>query len=275
MMKRMVLLLALVTFASTAWGESGQTSGNMLKLRKRPSGESVAIEAYPKGEKVDVIGRSEDGKWFKVKVASDRKVGYMCAAFVSLAGQREVPASVEQGEGLGLQLKATRTAGEATTPVEQRVANKARKEKVVSLVARGGEEDMGLQAKYEASRRELATAQQEISSLKQEVTSLKKALISSEKTVAEYRQRLASMEQVVDFRLMSLVEGKGEEVVFTGLGTVKMAEHNGRVIFKVPAEVAEKARSLFGRTNRNMFDGLKCVYVTIDKAHLSLESRKG
>lgn len=274
MMKKMVLL-ALVTFASTAWGEQGQTSGNMLKLRKRPTSDSVAIEAYPKGEKVDVIGRSEDGKWVKVKVVSDGKVGFMYAAFVSLEEQSGFYATAEQRNipVTAANLKSPSLV-ENTAPGKMSITDKNRQEKVVSLVARGGEGETEIQAKYEASRRDLSMAREEIISLKQEVTRLKTALDASEKTVAEYRQRLATMEQVADFRLMSLVEMKGEEVLFNGLGAVQMAESDGRVIFKVPAERANAARRLFSKVNRNILDGVQVVYITIDKGYLSLETRR-
>lgn len=276
-MKKMVTLLALVTFASTAWGEPGQTSGNMLKLRKRPTTDSVAIEAYPKGEKVDVIGRSEEGKWVKVKVASDGKVGYMAAAFVSLGEQSALPAPGEQGNSpmKGFHLKTADTPVEAKPSAEPSVGNRDRQEKIVSLVARGGEGETGVETKYEATLRELSAAQKEISSLKQEVKRLKTELATTEKTIDEYRRRLATMEQVADFRLMSLVEMKGEEVLFNGLGTVLMAENDGRVIFKVPAELADKARRLFSKVNRNFLDGAQVVYITIDRSQLSLETRKG
>lgn len=274
-MKEMVLLLTLVTFASTAWGEPGQTSGNMLKLRKRPTSDSVAIEAYPRGEKIDVIGRSDDGKWLKVKVVSDGKIGFMYAAFVSLEGHSGLHASEEQGNipVTAANLKSSSPV-ENTAPVKMSISDKNRREKVVSLVARGGEGETEIQAKHEASLRDLSTAREEIISLKQVVTRLKTALDASEKTVAEYRQRLATMEQVADFRLMSLVEMKGEEVLFNGLGAVQMAESDGRVIFKVPAERAKTARRLFSKVNRNILDGAQVVYITIDKGYLSLESRR-
>ncbi|ANA41785.1 hypothetical protein A2G06_16745 (plasmid) [Geobacter anodireducens] len=132
-----------------------------------------------------------------------------------------------------------------------------------------------METKYEATLRELSAAQKEISSLKQEVKRLKTELATTEKTIDEYRRRLATMEQVADFRLMSLVEMKGEEVLFNGLGTALMAENDGRVIFKVPAELADKARRLFSKVNRNFLDGAQVVYITIDRSQLSLETRKG
>lgn len=283
MKKRFVILLALVAFASNAWGETGRTTGNMLKLRKKPTSDSVAIEAYPKSEKLEVIGKSADGKWMKVKVASDRKVGYMFAAYIAIDGQAESLAQRSDAPVMTFTKSApeggcTESVSEAgcTEPqVEEVKKPDPRKEKVVSLVAPAGEGEAAgnYQVRYEETLQQLTTARKEIVSLKQEVAKLKTDLAESEKTVTEYKSRLASIEQVTDFRLMSLVELKGEEVEFSGLGTVLMAENDGRVIFKVPAELADKARRLFSKVNKNILDGAKVVYITIDKSRL--ETRKG
>lgn len=283
MKKRFAILLALVAFATSAWGETGSTSGNMLKLRKKPSSDSVAIEAYPQGEKLEVLGKSANGKWLKVKMASDRKVGYMFAAYIAIDGQAESLAQRSEAPVMtftksvpeGGCTESVSEAGCTESQAEEVKKPEARKEKVVSLVAPAaeGEGAGNYQARYEEAAQQLTTARKEIVSLKQEVAKLKTDFAESEKNVTEYKRRLASIEQVTDFRLMSLVEVKGEEVEFNGLGTVTMAENNGRVIFKIPAELADKARRLFSKVNKNILDGAKVVYITIDKSRL--ETRKG
>lgn len=275
-------MLALAAFATSAWGETGSTSVNMLKLRKKPTSDSVAIEAYPKGEKLNVIGKSANGKWFKVKMTSDRRVGYMFAAYIAIDEQAK---SVVQQSDAPI-ITFTKSAPETgctefrpevgcTESQAQEVKKPVpRKEKMVSLIATAGDGDAAgnYQTRYEDTLQQLTTARKEIVSLKQEVTKLKADLAASVKTVTEYKRRLASIEQVADFRLMSLVELKGEEVEFNGLGSVTMAENDGRVIFKIPAELADKARGLFSKVNRNILDGAKVVYITIDKSNL--ETRK-
>lgn len=283
MKKRLAILLAVVAFATSAQAETGSTSVNMLKLRKKPTSESVAIEAYPQGAKLAVIGKSANGQWLKVKMASDRKVGYMFAAYVTIDGQAE---SLAPQSGMPLMMftkpvpeagctESVSDAGCTESHAEEVKKQEPRKEKVVSLIAAAGEGDAAgnYQTRYEETLHQLTTARKEIVSLKQEVSKLKTDLAESEKTATEYKRRLASIEQVTDFRLMSLVELKGEEVEFNGLGTVTMAENDGRVIFKVPEELADKARHLFSRVNKNILDGAKVVYITIDKSRL--ETRKG
>lgn len=286
MKNKFAVLLALVAFATSAWGETGSTSVNMLKLRKKPSSDSVAVEAYPQGEKLEVIGKSANGKWLKVKMSSDHRVGYMFAAYISLDGQSESLAQQSDAPVMTFTKTASDEAGCTESAIEAGCTQshaeevkkpEPRKEKIVSLVVPAGEGEGnskgGMQAQYEETLQQLTTARKEIVSLKQEVTKLKTDLAESEKTVTEYKRRLASIEQVTDFRLMSLVELKGEEVEFNGLGTVTMAENEGRVIFKVPAELADKARRLFSKVNKNVLDGAKVVYITIEKSRL--ETRKG
>lgn len=276
--KKIATMLALAAFATSAWGETGITSGNMLKLRKKPTSDSVAIEAYPKGEKLEVIGKSANGKWLKVKMNNDRRVGYMFAAYVaideqakSLVQQSEAPviAFAKSAPEAGC-TESMSEVGCAEFHAEEVKKSEPRKEKVVSLISPAGDGDSAgnYQARYEETLQQLTTARKEIVSLKQEVIKLKTDLAESEKTATEYKRRLASIEQVTDFRLMSLVELKGEEVEFNGLGSVTMAENDGRVIFKVPAELADRARRLFSKVNKNILDGAKVVYITIDKSRL-------
>lgn len=283
MKKRFVIMLALVTFATSAWAEAGRTTGNMLKLRKKPTSDSVAIEAYPQGEKLEVIGKSANGKWLKVKMTGDGKVGYMFAAYIAIDGQTESLAQQSKTPVMTFtksepEAGCSESASEAgckESHAEEVKKLEPRKEKVVSLVAPAGEGEVAgnYQNRYEETLQQLTKARKEIVSLKEEVAKLKTDLVESENTVKEYKRRLASIEQVTDFKLMSLVELKGEEVEFNGLGTVTMAENDGRVIFKVPADLADKARRLFSKVNKNILDGAKVIYITIDKSRL--ETRKG
>lgn len=275
-MKKMVLLLAFVAFASNVWAESGRTKVNMLKLRKLPTSDSVSIDGYPKGEKLDVLSKSQDRKWLKVRIISDSKVGYMFASYVMVEGQTE-SSSLVLGQGDAPVIRFSLTApASAPEPAERVVANKERKERSVSLVASGVDAITAeTQTQYMETLQQLTTAKQEIISLKQEVTRLNNELAASEQTVTEYKKRLATIEQVADFRLMSLVEVKGENVFFNGIGTVQMAENNGRVIFKVPAESADKARRLFSKTNKNILEGARVIYITIEKIKISVEEMVG
>lgn len=270
-MKKMVLLLAFVALASNVWAESGRTKVNMLKLRKMPTSDSVSIDGYPKGEKLEVLSKSADRKWLKVRIISDGKVGYMFASYVTVGGQTESSQLVlGQGDAPAMRFSLTAPAS-APEPAESVVVNSKRKERSVSLVASGVDASTAeTQTQYMETLQQLTSAKQEIISLKQEVTRLNNELAASEQTVTEYRKRLATFEQVADFRLMSLVEMKGENVFFNGIGTVQMAENNGRVIFKVPAESADIARRLFSKTNKNILEGAQVIYITIEKSKLSI-----
>ncbi len=271
-MKKIMVLLSLLVVVPSAWGESGYTTGNMLKLRKKPSANSVAIEAYPKGEVLNVIDRCEGGKWVKVKITTDGRVGYMFAQYVATGGQPEATELENAGaQDIPAVHFSLSSPGEGT-PSAQVPLTEEQKSKVVSLVEREGEGDF--KVRFEETTKQLSAAREEVVSLKQEVEKLKAELAGSKSSMSEFKQRLAAVEQIDDFRLVSLVNAKGEEVQFNGLGTVRMAENNGRVIFKVPDILAGKAKSIFAKVKRNLLESPHAVYITIDKDFLAMSTSR-
>ena len=65
---------------------------------------------------------------------------------------------------------------------------------------------------------------------------------------------------------MGMLEAMGEEVMFSGIGLVRIFEERGRVIIRVPGECISKARKHFARVpDKHIFGSDEQLYITLDK----------
>jgi len=63
----------------------------------------------------------------------------------------------------------------------------------------------------------------------------------------------------------------GEEVMFSGIGLVRIFEEKGRVIIRVPGEYISKATKYFARVaDKHSFGSDEQLYITLDKNLLIL-----
>jgi hypothetical protein len=267
--------MVITLWAAPCRAEPGVTAVNMLKLRKAPTIEAIAIEAYPIGEKIEVLERGRHSSWVKVKVYSDGKVGYMASRYVSVGGR--MPASPVKEQEAVPEKSAAMAAPASTAPAPPdppATTPKAEKiEKVLTLVVANSDDDAIWRTKYETTLRELEATRNEIAALKAGLSGFKPVPAKPEARVVDYSQRLASMENAEDFLLMSLVELKGEEVMLSGLGKVSMTSRGHRVILKVPAELADRVQTLFATVDNHTF-GHDSLYITLDRRHLSFSENR-
>ncbi|ABL01351.1 SH3 domain-containing protein [Pelobacter propionicus] len=250
MKKTMIVLLALAMGCSAAWGETGVISGNMLKLRKKASSKSLSLEAYPEGEKVEILGKAKNGKWLKVRVLADGMEGYVYSKYVG-PEKEQYPETPDQKTVAPVAPVVGDTNPRDTDKPEE---NNKPQGKVVALVAKSDDSE----------------------SLKQEIDRLKAESTSRAGQIFMLNKQMILVNQIPDFRLITAVEIGGESVQFNGLGTVRMAERDGRVVFRIPADLAEKAKALFGKVGSNILESSqRVIYITIDKSRLNVESGKG
>lgn len=79
------------TSPSSATGEVTGTvnvnAGSKIALRKSADKDSQCIKEYTRGEALTIYYKSDDGKWYYVKVNSDGKKGWMYASYVKANGK--------------------------------------------------------------------------------------------------------------------------------------------------------------------------------------------
>ena len=264
----------MASFAANGWAASAVTTGNMLKLRKKPKLTSVAIEAYPKGEKVKILERNEIGNWVKVRVLSDGKEGYMAAKYVLPDETADLDIAKVSNETSTARLVGVIQQNDETNDrkevqvKEEKVEVPAKAAKVFALAPAADESlnRIGLQAKYNAVLSELSNARQEIQSLKQELDGVKDLLSAKEIEIVEMKQIISRYERITDIRLMGMLEAMGEDVMFSGIGLVRIFEEDGRVIIRVPGEYISKATKHFAKVaNKHTFGSDEQLYITLDK----------
>lgn len=265
MEKKILLFMTLSLAASSAAAADMHiTTGNMLKLRRMSTSESVAIEAYPRGEAVEIIDRSANGKWYKVRIPSDGKTGFMFAKYIS---RKMDP--IEQFEGDA----KNRSQGSRTSdPIVQQEAcgqNEA-DGKIVSLISPGGQVDAGLQEKYDNAVKELTTVKVELKALKETMAGMQKEIAKRNTEINTLKEKIALYDGIDDIRLMSNVEAMGEEVLFSGIGLVKMFQEADRVVIRIPKEHMTIAHKIFSKVEKHIFGGGDHLYVTIDKKALNI-----
>ena len=274
-MKKALLVVGIIaSFAADGWAASAVTTGNMLKLRKKPKLTSVAIEAYPKGEKVKILDRNEIGNWVKVRVLSDGKEGYMAAKYVSADetadfGEEKVSNEISATGFGGVIPQNDGMNGSKDFQIKEEKAEVPEKAAKVIALAPAADEPLnltGLKAEYDAVVNELSSARQEIQALKHELAGVKNLLSTKENEVIEMKQIISRYDRITDIRLMGMLEAMGEEVMFTGIGLVRIFEEKGRVIIRVPGEYISKATKYFARVaNKNTFGSDEQLYITLDK----------
>lgn len=262
-MKSKFLMLMTLSLAasSAAAADPGITTGNMLKLRRAPAFEAVAIEAYPRGETVEIIGRSPNGKWYKVRVPSDGKTGFMFAKYI---GRKKVTDEQQTGTTKNESQGMSRTE----PVVLQEACGQNEDGKVMALISSGA--DAALQEKYDNAVKELNSVKVEIKSLKETVAGLRNDLIQKDKEIGLLKEKVALYDGIGDIRLMSNVEALGVDVLFTGIGLVKFYQEGDRVILRIPNEHTVVAKKVFSRVEKHIFGGENHLYVTIDKKILNI-----
>ena len=60
------MCLSLCALASSADGDAWVQAKTKATLRKEPSAEAPAVKAVSKGAELEYLGKSRDGKWYKV-----------------------------------------------------------------------------------------------------------------------------------------------------------------------------------------------------------------
>lgn len=112
-------------------------------------------------------------------------------------------------------------------------------------------------------------AEKEIESLKADIAMITREKAQSDKMRSELASLVALYESAGDIRLIKAVETRSEDAFFAGIGDVRMAEDNGRVIFRLQGDSVGLARKLFSRVERNFIDAAGCSYVILDKQILN------
>lgn len=151
-------------------------------------------------------------------------------------------------------------------PQDQAIAEQKTKRLVVSLK----EEAFAPQeSEIVTLMTRIREAEKRIGGLRTENASLKGEMERTKQKNGELASLVSLYESAGDVRLIRTVERGGEEVFFAGVGDVRMAEDNGRVIIRLQGESVVTARKLFSRVDRNFINGTGCSYVILDKQMLN------
>lgn len=264
----LLFLTILLALNGTAAASNAVTTKNMLKLRKGPSKEDIPIFAYPKGEPVEVTGKSEDNRWYKVRVKSDGRTGFMWGEYISL------------GPDVSMRLDAAfldvsnSVSSKANQPEEADTKHHQSTTVSVKLGGLGAEhqEYLQLQSKYDEAVRQVAARDAQIRSLQTEVSKLREDLVVSGQKTDALEKRLASAEKVRDVRLISMVEMAGEDIALIGVGTAQMASIGDWVVFKAGSAKEAGLKKVFGKTEHNTHIVGDVVYITTPL--VNIETRK-
>lgn len=238
-MKKILLgLLAFTLSGTVAQAQEATVTGKMVRIRKNPSVEAVAVEAAPLGAKVEVLKDAEAPKGW-VKVRFGKITGYMTARYIKVEGDKkaETPPETADAPRMVFSLAPSPAGGElqsAETPktveirgsmtAEERIrgdistltetlAKEGKEPEIKSVVVIYNPKEMD--AAKASLRDELKSAKQSIASLENtidgqigEIKRLKEALAGKEKDALD-RARLEGEVNMLKVELARKSEGEG------------------------------------------------------------------
>ncbi len=78
----LILLLALALAPAIALAQSGYVTASALYMREEPLLDAKVVATLHQGDKVEITGKSSNGKWYKVTYG--KKSGYVWKSYISL-----------------------------------------------------------------------------------------------------------------------------------------------------------------------------------------------